>query len=289
MSRRTAADVLNAGAMPIHLRDTEMSDLLTLEGCSVLIVGGAGRNLGADCTRAVASLGGDVAIVDLNLDAAEVLAAEVSERWGSRAIALQGDVGSVADVGRFVAAAIDELGQVDVLVHNAGGATIGDLAPAPFVDSSSEHNEATIDLNLVGVMRVLRAVIPDMAARRSGRIVIVSSEAAKMRLLDRAAYSASKAGVSGLVRALAHEIGPQGVRINAVCPGVMIGADLLEMFSALDADETPRVLVDSFSRVSLERPCHPSEVANVVAFLATDVASYIHGQSISVGGGMADT
>jgi 3-oxoacyl-[acyl-carrier protein] reductase len=285
----TAADRLRLDALPADLKRRSLPELLTLTGSRVVVVGGAGRNLGGACSERLASLGADLVIIDRDENGARAKAAEVSDRWGGTAHAVAADVTDQARIAAAIETSVGLLGGIDVLVHNAGGSRIDGDSGGSFVDTSMDLHQAVVDLNLRGVMYTLHAVAPGMVAQGHGKIVLISSEAAKISLLHRVAYSAAKSGVVGLMRSLALELGPHGILINTVCPGTMVGEDLAERMRQTPAD-SPAVVphLSTFDRIKLGRACHPEEVANVVAFLATDAASYVHGQAISVGGGMSE-
>lgn len=285
----TVAQRLRVELLPAEYKQRSLPDQLTLRGKRVLVVGGAGPNLGRACSERLASLGAQLVIVDRDESAAIKVASDIAGQWGVAAHAVFGDVTWFSDVTAFVAESTRLLGGLDVLVHNAGGARIDGDAGGPFVSTPMELHDAVISLNLLAVMHTLHAVLPGFIEQGAGKVVIVASEGGKIALPHRVAYSAAKSGVLGLVRSLAEEVGRYGVLVNAVCPGTMLSDELIDQFSGTPAD-APAVLplLKTFERIKLGRCCHPEEVANIVAMLATDAASYIQGQAISVSGGMAD-
>jgi 3-oxoacyl-[acyl-carrier protein] reductase len=172
-------------------------------------------------------------------------------------------------------------GRIDLLVNNAGGGSSGrplaadELSDAEWVD--------TLDLNLTSVFRFCRAVIPGMKARRSGAIVNMSSIAAHVASnLSSAAYTAAKTGMVGLSRHLAKEVGPFGIRVNTIAPGIIASERVATKYATYTEAEQAGIL----NRIPLGRIGRVDEVASVVAFLASDAASYIHGALIDVTGGL---
>jgi NAD(P)-dependent dehydrogenase (short-subunit alcohol dehydrogenase family) len=285
---RSVADELHAERLPSALRARALPDLLTLEGRRALVTGGAGKSLGRACVDRLASLGAQIALVDIDVPGAREAAAEIGDRRAATIVPLEGDVTDPGDVARFVEEARARLGGLDVVVHSAGGSKVPGRRSGPFLGESIEWIETMVRFNLLSAMYVVHAVLPGMLQQSSGHIVIVSSESGKVALPNMAAYSAAKAGVIGFVRAMGKEIGEGGVLINAVCPGIMLNDEVIEGLRKLPAEGATTAHMDGFSRVSMHRPCVPEEVANVVALLATDAASYVQGTAISVSGGMAD-
>ena len=242
----------------------------------VAIVTGGSRGLGRAICLALAAEGARVAVnYRRNRDEAERTAESIRAAHGARAVPIEGDVSRSEDVAAIFRRAEAELGDVDVLVNNAG------VWPTAYVkDMTDPHWRHTIDVNLTGPFLTCReAVRRWLAAGRTGRIVNVSSQAAfRGSTTGHADYAASKAGLVSLTISLAREVAPHAIAVNAVAPGMMhtdMAHDALE-------DGMERYL----RRIPLGRIGDPAEVAGVVAFLASDRASYMTGATVDVTGGM---
>lgn len=240
---------------------------------STVLITGSSRGIGAECARAFAKAGHDVAInYCRSAEKADALMNEI-KALGGKAICVQADVADSAQVKKMFDTVRSAFGKVDVLVNNAGIAHTGLLT-----DMSDDEWQRLISTNLSGVFFCCREALRDMIRAHSGAIVNIASMWGEVGASCEAAYSASKAGVIGLTKALAKEVGPSGVRVNAVSPGVVM-TDMMadytqEEVSALKA-ETP-----------LETLGTPGDIAEAVLFLASEKARFITGQVLSVNGGM---
>ncbi len=241
----------------------------------VALVTGGSSGIGAAACRLLGEEGAAVAVgYNRGREAAESLVKELGEK-GVRAVAIQADVTRPDEVARMVDEVHESLGKVDLLVNGAGNI----LGRRRVVDEDGDLWQRTLDLNLNSVLWVSRAVLPDMIAARFGRIVTISSRAARDGGSPGVgAYSVAKAGVIALTKVMAKEYGESGVNVNCVVPGwidtpfhVKAGSGDLQRF----ADGMP-----------LKRIGTPEEVASVIAFLLSDAAKYITGASLDVNAGM---
>ena len=241
---------------------------------TALVTGGA-SGIGAATCRRLAAEGARVAVTDVNLEGAQAVAGEVE------GAAFELDVRSTDSVAAAVEGAERELGPVDVLVNNAGYDEW-----SWFTATDEALWQRVLAVNLMGVIACTHAVLPGMQERRRGRIVNVSSEAGRVGSSGSAIYSAAKSGVLGFTKALAIENGRYGITINAVAPGPIETPLLMAAPEAL-GDIGRRIVDTMISSTNLRRLGHPDEVAAAIAFLASDDASYVTGQSLGVSGGLA--
>lgn len=236
----------------------------------VALVTGAGQGIGRAVAERLHRDGLAVAVNDLDASRAEAVAAAL----GDRALAVAGDVANAASVGAMTRAVLERHGRIDVLATCAGI-----LHPTRFTQIPEAEWRRTLDVNLTGVFLTMQAVAPAMIARGYGRIVNVSSTAGKsVSTLGGAHYTASKAGVLGLTRAAARELARHGITVNAVCPG-LIDTEMVR------ANVDPDRLEAYRASFPIARLGTPAEVADLVAFLASDQAAYITGAAADINGG----
>ncbi len=240
----------------------------------VAVVTGSSRGIGKAISLALAREGAGLAIVDLNPRGGEDVVREIEE-LGAEAIFLRADVSKRTDVERMVRAALDRFDKIDILVNNAG---IHDAAP--FVEESDELWQRMFSVNVMGTVIPSQAVVPEMMRRKKGKIVNISSKAAVVGEPDHAAYSASKGAILALTRAMAIELAPHNITVNAVCPGPVYTDMLL---GATDADQREELIAIA----PLGRLGKPEDIASVVLYLATEESDWCTGQAISVDGGMS--
>ena len=249
----------------------------------VAVITGSATGIGEAIAHRLAAEGARVACLDYNTAENQATAAEITDQ-GGRAVALECDVRSQESQRDAFTAVVDQWGRIDVLVACAGifvGSALTDIPLERWRDI-----EAT---NLTGVLISNQLAAPHLIARGAGSIINIASMAAKTSWPNSAEYSATKSGVIGITRSVAMELGPHGITVNAVCPGntltAMVHTVAGEVGATLGmtADEWLAMRADD---TALERLAEPWEIAGVVAFLASDDARYLTGQSIEVDGGL---
>jgi NAD(P)-dependent dehydrogenase (short-subunit alcohol dehydrogenase family) len=251
----------------------------SLTGRTAIVTGAAG-GIGREIALRLADDGCDVGVFDRSEAGANDTAAAIRAK-GRKAYIATGDVSVRADVIAGAASLITSLGHVDILVNNAGI-----LKTATFLDTTEHDWRRILGVNLDGVFHVCQAVLPHMLKRRSGAIINMSSWAGKKGVVNHAAYSTSKFAVIGLTQSIAGEVAEHGIRVNAVCPGIIVGTEMRAQAEIMNqAQGLPDVDTRAKS-IPMRRAGYPRDVANVVAFLASDEASYMTGQAINVTGGL---
>jgi 2-hydroxycyclohexanecarboxyl-CoA dehydrogenase len=246
---------------------------MRLEGRVALVTGG-GSGIGAATCRRLAAEGARVAVTDLNASSAEAVADDLD------GVALELDVRSTTSITAAVDAAERDLGPLDVLVNNAGYDEFGF-----FTRSEEAMWDRVLAVNLRGTIAVSHAVLPGMQERRRGRIVNVASEAGRVGSRGSAVYSAAKAGVIGFTKTVAREAARYGVTANAVAPGP-IETPLLMAAPEHLGELGERLVKGMVSMTQLGRLGQPEEVAAAIAYLASDDASYVTGETLGVSGGL---
>jgi 2-hydroxycyclohexanecarboxyl-CoA dehydrogenase len=247
---------------------------MRLEGRIALVTGGA-SGIGAATARRLAAEGARVAIADLDLDGARAVAGEID------GAAVEMDVADAASARAGVAAAEAELGPIGVLVNNAGTDRF-----AFFVNTDEALWDFVLGVNLRGTIAVTHAVLDGMQRRGGGAIVNVASEAGRVGSQGSAIYSAAKGGVIAFTRAIARESARFGVRVNAVAPGP-IETPLLNAAEEVLGEIGARLKQGMIDATVMRRSGTPEEVAATIAFLASDDASYLTGQTLNVSGGLS--
>jgi NAD(P)-dependent dehydrogenase (short-subunit alcohol dehydrogenase family) len=269
--------------LPFDQVGKSLAELVDLGGRRAVVTGGGGADLGQAICHRLARLGAAVAVLDVDKAGAEQVATEIVGR-GGEAIAVHADVTDWDGIHAAMQTVADELGGMDVLVNNAGGAL---RLHAPFREMTKEGFERQVGVNLLGVVFATRAALDHLASAGRGRVINIASEGGKIGLPNIAVYNACKSGVIGLTRNLAVELAPDHVSVVAVCPGIMMGPHAIERFRAATGSPSTATLGIAMQRITIGRVSLPEEVANVVAFLASDAGSYVHGTAVSVGGGLA--
>ena len=245
-----------------------------------LLVTGGGIGIGRATALAFAHAGWHVVVTDILEADGQAVVAQIVGTGGSASFATL-DVRSSEQADAVVAAVLAERGAIDALVLNAGIAH-----KVPLAQLSDERWDDTVDIDLKGMFRVARAALPSMRARRSGAVVCLTSlMGVAWGWTEHVHYSAAKSGVIGLMRGLAAEVAPDGVRVNAVSPGYVRTAQLLSAEHSLG----PEGVELAAARVPLGRVGEPEDIADVILFLASDAARYVTGQVIVADGGLAIT
>jgi len=243
-----------------------------LEGRIAIVTGAASaRGLGKATAQLFAEHGARVAILDLDGEAAATAAADL----GAGHIGLACDVTDRAACDAALQSIQDQLGPVDILINNAGI-----TQPLKIMDIAPENYEAVLDVNLRGTLYMSQAVIPQMRSQGRGSIVNISSVSAQRGggIFGGPHYSAAKAGILGLTKAMARELAPAGVRCNAVCPG-FIATDIT---AGKLTDDMKRTILDG---IPMGRAGEASDVAGCCLFLASDLSAYVTGSEVDVNGG----
>jgi 3-oxoacyl-[acyl-carrier protein] reductase len=244
---------------------------MTLQG-KVAVVTGGSRGIGRAVATVLAREGAVITLCARDRVLLEKVAAEL-ESSGAQALAVQADVTRASEVEQMIGACVERIGQVDILVNNAG-ITRDNL----LLRMKDEEWDAVLSTNLKGVFHCTRAVLRPMIKQRSGRIINLTSVVAVMGNPGQANYVAAKAGIIGLTKATAREVASRGITANAVAPGFIE----TDMTHALD----PELQEQMRSQIPLGRFGRPEDVAELVAFLASDRAAYITGQVIHLNGGL---
>lgn len=243
-----------------------------LEG-KVAIVTGAGRGIGKGIAFQLAAAGAEVAAADIDSSSVNKTAEELSEKYNG-SISCIVDVTDENSVMSMVELTQKTFGKIDILVNNAGI-----MFRTRFSDISFGEWERTINVNLTGPFLCTKAVLPVMKEKHSGRIINISSSAGRsVSTLGGAHYTASKAGLLGLTRAVAKEVAPFGITVNAICPGLID----TEMARDTTSKDELEAFINSFP---IQRLGEPSEVGDLVVFLCSDKSDYITGVSVDINGG----
>jgi 2-hydroxycyclohexanecarboxyl-CoA dehydrogenase len=246
-------------------------------GKMVIVTGGGGGIGGATCHR-FAREGANVAVLDLDQAAAEKVVGCVRSEGGT-AEAYRCDITDRVSVDAAIAAAESRLGPTDVLVNNAGWDVF-----VPFTKTVPAQWEKLVAINLVGALHMHHAVLPGMVARRSGRIVNISSDAARVGSSGEAVYAACKGGLVAFSKTIAREHARHGITVNVVCPGP---TDTALFADYKEGAGNPEKLLEAFKRsIPLGRIGQPEDLPGAILFFASEDAAYVTGQVLSVSGGL---
>ena len=247
------------------------------ESKTVVVTGGGGGIGGATCRR-FAREGARVAVYDMNLEAAEKVAAGIRDA-GGQAQAFRCDITDRASVDKAVEATQQSLGPIDVLVNNAGWDVF-----KPFTKTEPAQWDKLIAINLTGALHMHHAVLPGMAARKAGRIVNIASDAARVGSSGEAVYAACKGGLVAFSKTIAREHARHGITVNVVCPGP---TDTALFADYKEGAGNPEKLMEAFTRsIPLGRIGQPDDLPGAILFFAGDDARFVTGQVLSVSGGL---
>jgi 2-hydroxycyclohexanecarboxyl-CoA dehydrogenase len=258
---------------------------LGLSGKTVIVTGGA-SNIGRAIALGFAREGSNVVIADIDEGQAQKVTSEADALGGGgRTVVVRADVTNHEDVQAMVGRASDEFGRIHILVNNVGW-----VLDRLFLDQPRAEWEKVVNVNLWSVINCVQAVLPQMVEDGYGRIVSISSEAGRMGEYREAVYSACKAGIIGLTKSLAREVGRYGITLNAVCPALTVPGSEEEIsdhsiWKAGLQVFTPEAQEKAKKLYPLRRLGTGQDTANAVVFLASDAAGFITGQTLSVSGG----
>lgn len=246
----------------------------------VALVTGGAKGIGRSIALRLAGDGAAVAIFDRDRVAADATAAEI-RILGRDAMAFVGNVANPSDVQAAVKSIENDFGPITVLVNNAGICPV-----APALEMSLDKFRETFRVNVEGMFIFCREAMPFMINRRKGVVINMSSTAGKSGRAYRAAYSASKFAVIGFTQALAAEVAPLGIRVNAICPGIVVATEMRREIEEAHRHYGLPETRDREKAIPMGRAGQPEDIAGVAAFLASDEAAYITGELLSVSGGL---
>ncbi|PIR01857.1 MAG: hypothetical protein CO031_01235 [Candidatus Nealsonbacteria bacterium CG_4_9_14_0_2_um_filter_37_38] len=262
-----------------ELKDKPRSENSLLRG-KVAIITGARRGMGKSHALKLAKAGAKIVVSDISLEECQKVVKEI-EKGGGKALAVKCDVTKREQVDEMVKKTIKKFGRIDILVNNAGICQF-----KPFLELTEEDWDKTLDINLKGYFLCAQAAAKEMAKQKSGVIVNIASIAmgqVGVGFPNLTHYSASKGGIVGMTEALAVELAPYNIRVNAVAPGVIE----TPMVDPLKSD--PKTMEATLARIPLHRMGRTEEVSNLVLFLASDTSSYMTGSTVVIDGGWLAT
>jgi 3-oxoacyl-[acyl-carrier protein] reductase len=278
------AEVMGFDRLPTDIIDKRVTDLMDLTGRKAIVTGAGGDGLGQAIANRLAGLGADVALIGRTLEKVERRATEIEKRWGVKTVAIRADMSDWGQIHDAVRGAHAALGGLDIMINNPVM-----VAAGPFENQTKEEIDLTVLGSLSMMMYGAHAALEFLLPQGSGKIINIGSVGGRIQQRGLVVYNACKAGVIGFTRNLAHEVAPRGVNVFCMAAGIMINPNL-KGYLLNPKDDQERAargaIVESINNyVQLGRVSIPEEAANMVAYLATDAASYMCGQTIDVAGG----
>jgi len=251
----------------------------------VALVTASSQGLGKASAMALAREGAKVVLCSRNEKAIHQTAEEVRSKTGASVLPVVADVSKALDITRLVDAAVKEFGTIHVLVNNAGGPPTGHILSLP-----DEEWEKGVELTLMSVVRLARAVLPSMEKQKWGRVITIVSVVAKQPINELLISSTLRPGILGLSKVLSNQYAKDNITVNTVCPGLILTKRQEELSAARATEKKitfEEYLADSAKTIPTGRLGAPEEIGNVVAFLASEQASYVNGVNLLVDGGLA--
>ncbi|MEV5845428.1 SDR family NAD(P)-dependent oxidoreductase [Streptomyces sp. NPDC051985] len=281
---RDWTQLLGLDRLPTHVVGKRVTELMDLSGKKAIVTGAGGDGLGQAIANRLAGLGADVALVGRTLEKVQRRAEEVEQRWGVKAAAIRADLSDWDQVHEAVRESRAALGGLDIMINNPVMVVAG-----PFEKHSKDEIDQTVLGSLTMLMYGAHAALEHLLPQGSGRIINIGAVGGRIQHRGLVVYNSCKAGVIGFTRNLAHEMAPQGVNVLGVAPGIMIKPDMRRMLldpqNVRESAARATILESITTQVQLGRCCLPEEVANMVAYLASEAADYMCGQTIDVAGG----
>ncbi len=246
--------------------------MINLKG-KVAVITGSSRGIGKSVAEKLAEAGANIVVTDILVETGETTAKEIANKYNVETIFVESNVTNKDSCIALAKATIEKFGKIDILVNNAGITRDG-----LFMRMKEENFDLVMDINLKGAFNTTQAFYRTMTKQRTGNIINMASISGLMGNIGQVNYSASKAGLIGMTKSLAREGAKRNIRVNAIAPGY-IQSDMTDVLS-------PEVKEAMLKNVPSEKMGTPEDVANAVLFLASELANYITGQTLSVNGGM---